>query len=295
MTRRTRLLVALAVVLLGGLGVGAFSMLSRLDIVSALLSGDAGAPGTLLLRMERSACFGWCPDYVVEIDTDGSVRYRGYDYVLMRGDAEGRITPGAVADLHKALEQADFAGLPSDCCHCVDMTDAPSVVLTVGDGLFSKTINDYHGCLATPKSMRDLENEIDRIVDIEKWIGTEEQIQACLFSGRPCPSMHDRFSKIGRIAASNFSPAGTLMLDSSSLSGAGTAVLVNLDDTAGRPRRSMAAEVSANCTTGEAHFRWRRTFSGWNESGMLEAIEPPIVSIAPGAARDAILRVVCAK
>ncbi len=140
------------------------------------LSASAGAPKQeVLLRMVRTGCLGWCPEYTVEVDADGAVRYEGIGYVLTGGSATGRLTAASMATLRQAIDQAKFWSLPIKCCDCYDVTDSPSVKMTVTDARSAKTIDDYHGCNATPKAMRDLEDSVDRIVDIEQWIGTDAQ------------------------------------------------------------------------------------------------------------------------
>jgi hypothetical protein len=133
----------------------------------------AAASSGLLLRLERTLCFGSCPDYRVEVDTDGTVRYEGNLYVRTAGKASGHLDRAEVAALRGAIDQARFAETPVKCCDCLDSTDAPFVKITVVDGHPPKTIDDYHGCEATPKSIRELEDSIDRIIGTKKWIGPE--------------------------------------------------------------------------------------------------------------------------
>ena len=127
----------------------------------------------LLLRLERTGCFGSCPDYFVEVDTDGTVRYQGNHYVRTLGRASGHLAQAELAALRDALEKSGFADTPVKCCDCLDSTDAPSVKMTVVDGRPPKTIDDYHGCQATPKSVRELEDKIDGIIGTKKWTASE--------------------------------------------------------------------------------------------------------------------------
>jgi len=127
----------------------------------------------LLVRMERTLCFGSCPDYLVEVDTDGTVRYEGNLHVRTTGKASGHLTLAKVTALRDAIEQARFRDTPVKCCDCLDSTDSPFVKITVVDGRPPKAIDDYHGCEATPKSIRELEDNIDRIIDTKKWIGVK--------------------------------------------------------------------------------------------------------------------------
>jgi hypothetical protein len=150
--------------------------------------GVPPASKNLLLRLERTLCFGSCPDYVVEVDSDGALRYQGNLYVLTAGKSSGHLAPTTIAELRDAIDNAHFADTPVKCCDCLDSTDAPSAMITVADGRPPKTIDDYHGCEATPKSIRELEDAIDRIIGIEKWIGKREERQNCFPGSTACPT-----------------------------------------------------------------------------------------------------------
>ena len=54
-------------------------------------------------------------------------------------------------------------------------TDAPTSVVSLGDGAQKKTVRHYHGDSAAPAELSKLEDEIDAIVHIEQWIGTPEE------------------------------------------------------------------------------------------------------------------------
>ena len=152
----------------------------RMLLVSAGLlvscSGYAQKPEVgPLATLERRACFGFCPVYSVEIRIDGSVTYDGREYVVTQGTAAGMLDAQGLRLLREAFQRTKFRDLRDDCCSCYDLTDQPYAVITLVDGQSPQTIVDYHGCEKTPESLRTLEGEIDRIVAIEQWIGTEEQ------------------------------------------------------------------------------------------------------------------------
>jgi len=144
--------------------------------------------GALLLRLERTGCFGWCPAYVIEVDTDGTVRYIGNNDVITLDSASATLAPAELAELRDALDRADFANRSVRCCDCQGITDMPSATITVADGRPPKTIHDYHGCSRTPRAIRELEESIDRIIGTERWIGTVEEHGACLWGAGDCPT-----------------------------------------------------------------------------------------------------------
>jgi hypothetical protein len=48
------------------------------------------------LILERTACYGFCPDYTVEVRGDGMAIYEGRNFVRVRGKHMGRIPKAAV-------------------------------------------------------------------------------------------------------------------------------------------------------------------------------------------------------
>jgi hypothetical protein len=44
------------------------------------------------VRMHRSVCYGTCPAYEVELRSDGSVRFKGEDFVAVKGTRTGSVT-----------------------------------------------------------------------------------------------------------------------------------------------------------------------------------------------------------
>jgi len=147
-------------------------LVARLNQMEDVGPIESGLP---FLRLRRSGCLGSCPVYSVEVYTDGTVRYEGDAHVLTVGSASARLTRDRMQELQRAVARAGFLSLQRDCCNCFDFTDGPTVSLMLVDGGQTRKIDDYHGCDATPKTVRDLEDQIDRIVGVERWIGTEEQ------------------------------------------------------------------------------------------------------------------------
>jgi hypothetical protein len=143
--------------------------------------GDAGAPGLgedrsepagdvrYVVRLERSACYGTCPVYGVEIDASGAVRYQGTRYVRVRGKKDVKIPPATVADLADKLRAAGFFRLAwKDPCDRV-ATDNATVTVTFVDGGHKRTIEDYHGNMCMPATLRELEDAIDRVAGTAAW------------------------------------------------------------------------------------------------------------------------------
>jgi hypothetical protein len=138
------------------------------------------------ITLQRTACFGSCPDYTVTIDGKGNVRFvtRGGDApdeaavhrafarddgVLVAGAHSDRIDPQVVRDLVARFRAADFFGLKD--VYRAAITDNPTYVLTLDTGTRRKTVVDYVGRKAgMPPVVTELEQAVDAAAGTGRWI-----------------------------------------------------------------------------------------------------------------------------
>jgi hypothetical protein len=139
-------------------------------------AGDrAGDSSRAWINIERTACYGTCPQFTLRIAADGGVVYDGKRFVMRRGVAERRLRPAEVDKLRRAVDQSGFAKLETHCCDCVTKTDAPSTLLDIADQNGLRSIRHYHGCASVPKSLSVLEESIISLSGAGKWIGSEAE------------------------------------------------------------------------------------------------------------------------
>ncbi len=121
------------------------------------------------LTLERTPCYGPCPAYRVTVLGTGEVEYFGDACVDRSGTHRWRISRRRLQRLQEALERADYLHLEDDYTGC-GLTDAPGCLTSVeyDDGA-SKSIVHYHGAPAAPDALTELEDEIDRIVGVERY------------------------------------------------------------------------------------------------------------------------------
>jgi hypothetical protein len=149
--------------------------LSALALAAALLSACATGPVVppgFSASLDRSICFGACPDYAVTVRGDGSVRYVGRNFVLERGERTGRADPADVARLRAMIRQAGFFALRDE--YRARATDLPTSTVAVEDEGRVKTVIDYGGDLVgMPAAVRQIQDEIDRVAGTARWIRGE--------------------------------------------------------------------------------------------------------------------------
>lgn len=131
--------------------------------------------GRFRIVLERTACFGTCPRYRVEIAADGSVLFTGEDHVFARGAHRARIAPAAVRGLYDLARRADFFSLrPS---FRAGMTDNPTYAVTVAAGGSLHSVEDYVGeTVGMPSIVVALEDAIDAAAGTRRWIEGDESL-----------------------------------------------------------------------------------------------------------------------
>jgi hypothetical protein len=139
-----------------------------------------------LARASTGACPGFCPTYSVEVDVEGGVTYVGVIYVKTIGPATGRLDPEALQQLQAVMAKASHAKFPTERCACGCVKDAPTVALTTWDKGVPKTVAYDEGCQSAPRAVRVLEDAVDELVGIERWIGTIQQRRLCFEEQRDC-------------------------------------------------------------------------------------------------------------
>lgn len=147
----------------------------------------------LRISLQRSACFGMCPDYIVTISGDGSVVFttdhRPVDEVagvhrefsrsvgvVVPGTHRTKIDVGSVKALVQQFRDARFFNLKNE--YSYGATDAPTYVISIDTGHGSKRIVDYIGRQAgMPASVSALEDAIDKTAGTHRWIeGTPDAV-----------------------------------------------------------------------------------------------------------------------
>jgi hypothetical protein len=138
-------------------------------------------PDDTLITLQRTVCFGACPDYKLTITADGTVTFEGREFVKVKRTVKGRISRDDLRSLIAAFEAASYFSLndsystQKDGCPEV-WTDNPTAVTSIRMNGKTKTISHYYGCQTGsgtsvyPNALTYLETQIDQIVGTEKWI-----------------------------------------------------------------------------------------------------------------------------
>jgi len=110
------------------------------------------------LKMHRSACFGRCPIYSIEVNNNGLVRYTGEKFTQPIGIYEKNM---GVAKVQRLLNE--FSNKRVDTCKDVYeliIADLPGIYYTIEYPDRTKKINNAH---FGPQFLKELANEVDSI------------------------------------------------------------------------------------------------------------------------------------
>ena len=147
----------------GGLAVGiAFVVLFSMFVFPPGFSGDLE---DVTISLERTSCFGFCPDYAVTVFGNGTVVYEGRNFVAVEGIQRGQISQGDVRELVDEFYDARFFNMHDRYEQSV--TDLPSQTTSITIDGKTKSVYRYG---FEPERLAMLEDKIDEIAQTEKWV-----------------------------------------------------------------------------------------------------------------------------
>ena len=135
------------------------------------------------ISLERTACFGTCPDYSLMIRGDGSVIYEGRQFVKIKGQEKKQISTDDVVKLLRKFYEIDFFSFNAEYKEERDIsvkpdgriqevtmmvTDQPTTHVHLRIDYYQKSVEDYYNA---PDSLRQLEKMIDDVSGATNWVG----------------------------------------------------------------------------------------------------------------------------
>jgi len=130
------------------------------------------------IRLERTVCFGTCPEYTVTITGDGTVVYQGRQFVRVSGSHTWRIDPAAVRALALEMQQAGFFEMKDE--YVATITDLPTTYTTLTIGARTKRIKNYFGA---PPKLKEMESRIDEVAGTKKYVAGTDELRGLSRSG----------------------------------------------------------------------------------------------------------------
>jgi len=156
----------------------AFAILA-LAAISVSAQG-AKIPSDLQITLQRTMCFGTCPDYTLTIKANGTVTFKGGRFTKIKGTARSHITKASLRSLVRAFDRVDINSFDDDYSHggaCEGFaTDMPSEIISIRRDRNTKRVNHYFGCMGSKaqeklKPLTELAEMIDQVTNSKRWVG----------------------------------------------------------------------------------------------------------------------------
>jgi hypothetical protein len=122
-------------------------------------SGFKGNIENVTISLERTACFGFCPDYAVTVFGNGTVAYDGHNFVKVVGKHSTQIPQSDVKELVNEFYKVGFFSMNDR--YEQQVTDLPSQTTSITiDGNTTKSVYRYG---TEPRGLVMLEDKIDEV------------------------------------------------------------------------------------------------------------------------------------
>lgn len=117
----------------------------------------------LIISLERTACYGTCPIYKMEIFSDGSAFYHGERFVDNLGDYEFFVSKETINYILNKSSEIGFFNMEDR--YTSNITDLPKTIILIKKDNQKKKIIDYYGA---PKELKEFESLVDGCIDYRR-------------------------------------------------------------------------------------------------------------------------------
>ena len=137
---------------------------------------------SIVIKLERTHCFGPCPVYTLRIDAH-TIRYEGTYATVVEGVHYESADPAAVRQLANRFLNADFYSLDDKYAQMI--TDCPSYIVSISIDGRAKSVTDYNGVhVGMPFAVSELEDAVDMLARSDRWVrGREGLVQSLKSEG----------------------------------------------------------------------------------------------------------------
>ena len=129
--------------------------------------------GSVEIQLRRTACYGPCPAYSVDLFGDGRVEYHGHLHVSVLGGRSYRIEPLAVTELAKRFYEKGFFNFCSS--YRMKATDMSSDETTIHLGNIVRTVFVYGD--KAPEGLEDLQKQIEQTANVARFVESPDSHQ----------------------------------------------------------------------------------------------------------------------
>lgn len=117
-----------------------------------------------VISMIKTACFGSCPVYEINIFYDGKVELKGEMFMDLIGGFRADLTKSELKQLINAFEERDFFAFEDE--YSAKITDLPTTYLSFNYQGRNKKIKDYYNA---PEELKALEKMVAELLEKLDW------------------------------------------------------------------------------------------------------------------------------
>lgn len=133
-------------------------------LIPILLLTNCKAPEKMI-TLQKTACFGTCPVYTLDIYSNQEVNLMAEQFVgVGQGVFQLRLTQSEYDQIIEQFKRSEFFGFENR--YRAQVSDLPTIFLTFSDGSRSKTIELYG---AGPAALHQLVDSLQNMVDRGDW------------------------------------------------------------------------------------------------------------------------------
>jgi hypothetical protein len=126
-----------------------------------------GIDENLMVSLQRTACFGKCPVFTVEIFKDGKVTYSGLAHVVKRGSYAAIAEADFIEKIQKRAKEIEFFKMSDKYPQGdIQIVDIPSTLTYIRLGEKGKLITDNYDA---PKDLIEFEKWLEKELDTLEW------------------------------------------------------------------------------------------------------------------------------
>ena len=126
-----------------------------------------GVDSNLVISLQRTACFGQCPVYKVEIFKDGTVKYKGTAHIKKHGQHEATATMAFIKNILQKAAVINYMALSDKYPKGDNMiADIPSTISYVRIDNEGKMITNNFDA---PKELIEFERWLEKEIDGLEW------------------------------------------------------------------------------------------------------------------------------
>lgn len=140
-------------------GINAFLILPAIIILISCSGTSVFSDDNLLVKMEKTSCYGQCPVYTVRIDRNGNGIFTGEENTEPLGTYKFRLSEEEMEELKSFFDKAGFRDMKDR--YYENLTDLPTTWLTYREGGSEKKVMDYYGA---PEELKILEKQVEAMV-----------------------------------------------------------------------------------------------------------------------------------